>query len=45
MVKLLSPIGVGLIVQAIQSALAESLINGVALLVGMTLAIDTSYRP
>ena len=34
--------GAGLIVQVIRLALVESLVNGAALLVGMTLAIDTS---
>jgi hypothetical protein len=37
--------GVGVTVQAIQSDLVESLVNGAALLVGMTLAIDTPCRP
>ena len=36
--------GAGLTVQAILLDLVESLVNGAALLVGMTLAIDASYR-
>ena len=38
-------LGVGVTVQAIQSDLVESLVNGAALLVGTTLAIDISCRP
>ena len=44
MAKLSGTHGGGLTVQAIRLDLAESLVNGAALLVGTTLAIDTPCR-